>query len=111
MKQSWHLNPSEETGTGCPVTSKYGWTPPNKHGGMGREQHPNLPDEGSGQFHHEQVGGVGTEMGGVVYQGQFQYKIKLKYITMFELVKNCVAITFSKNNYVINLGAQQIYCV
>ena len=24
MKQSEHLNPSEETGTGCPVTSKYG---------------------------------------------------------------------------------------
>ena len=29
MKQSGHLNPSEETGTGCPVTSKYGRTPPN----------------------------------------------------------------------------------
>ena len=35
MKQSGHLNPSEETGTGFPVTSKYGRTPPNKHGGMG----------------------------------------------------------------------------
>ena len=35
MKQSGHLNPSEETETGCPVTSKYGRTPPNKHGGMG----------------------------------------------------------------------------
>ena len=32
MKQSGHLNPSEETGTGCPVTSKYGRTPSNKHG-------------------------------------------------------------------------------
>ena len=39
MKQSGHLNPCEETGTGCPVTSKYGMTPPNKHGGMGRQQH------------------------------------------------------------------------
>ena len=26
MKKSGHLNPSEETGTGCPVTSKYGST-------------------------------------------------------------------------------------
>ena len=33
MKQSGHLNPSQETGTGCPVTSKYG--------GVGRQQqHP-----------------------------------------------------------------------
>ena len=38
MKQSGHLNPSEETGTGCPVTSKYGRTPPNKHGGVDRRQ-------------------------------------------------------------------------
>ena len=38
MKQSGHLNPSEETGTGCPVTSKYGKTPPNKHGGVSRQQ-------------------------------------------------------------------------
>ena len=38
MKQSGHLNPSEETRTGCRVTSKYGRTPPNKHGGVGREQ-------------------------------------------------------------------------
>ena len=38
MKQSGHLNPSEETGTGCPVTSKYGRTLPNKHGGMGGQQ-------------------------------------------------------------------------
>ena len=32
MKQSGHLNPSEETGTRCPVTSKYGRIPPNMHG-------------------------------------------------------------------------------
>ena len=38
MKQYGHLNPSEETGTGCPITSKYGRTPPNKHGGVGRQQ-------------------------------------------------------------------------
>ena len=38
MKQSRHLNPSEETGTRCPVISKYGSTPPNKHGGVGRQQ-------------------------------------------------------------------------
>ena len=38
MKQSTHLNPSEETGTGCPVTSKYGRTPPYKHGCVGRQQ-------------------------------------------------------------------------
>ena len=42
MKQSGHVNPSEETGTGCPVTSKYGKTPPNKHGGMGRQQQQQL---------------------------------------------------------------------
>ena len=39
MKQSGYLNPSEETGTGCPVTSKYGRTPPSMHGGVGRQQH------------------------------------------------------------------------
>ena len=38
MKQYGHLNPSDETRTGCPVTSKYGRTPPNKHGGVGRPQ-------------------------------------------------------------------------
>ena len=38
MKQSGHLNPSEETGTGFPVTSKYGRTPPNQHGDVGRQQ-------------------------------------------------------------------------
>ena len=38
MKQSGHLNPSEETETGSPVTSKYGRIPPNKHGGVGRQQ-------------------------------------------------------------------------
>ena len=38
MKQSGHINPIEETGTGCPVTSKYGRTPPNKHGCLGRQQ-------------------------------------------------------------------------
>ena len=38
MKQSGHLNTSEESGTGCPVTSKYGRTPPSKHGGVGRQQ-------------------------------------------------------------------------
>ena len=41
MKQSGHLNPSEETGTGFPITSKCGRTPPNKHGGVGRQQHNN----------------------------------------------------------------------
>ena len=39
MKQSGRLNPSEETKTGCPVTSKYGWTLPNKHGSVGRQHH------------------------------------------------------------------------
>ena len=38
MKQSGDINPSEETGTGCPVTSKYGRTYPNKHGCVGRQQ-------------------------------------------------------------------------
>ena len=38
MQQSGHLNPSEETGTGCPITSEYGRTTPNKHGGVGRQQ-------------------------------------------------------------------------
>ena len=41
MKQSGHLNPSEETGTGCPITSKHGRTPPSKHGGVGRQQQLN----------------------------------------------------------------------
>ena len=40
MKQSGHLNPSKETGTGYPVTSKYR-TPPNKHGGVVRQQQYN----------------------------------------------------------------------
>ena len=38
MKQSGHLNPSELIGTGCPVTTKYGRTPPYKHGGVDRQQ-------------------------------------------------------------------------
>ena len=38
MKRSGHLNPSEETGTRCPVTSKFGRTPPNKYGSVGRQQ-------------------------------------------------------------------------
>ena len=38
MKQSVHLNPSEEAGIGFPVTLKYGRTLPNKHGGVGRQQ-------------------------------------------------------------------------
>ena len=38
MKQSRYLNPSEETRTGCHVTSKYGRTPPNKHEGVGLQQ-------------------------------------------------------------------------
>ena len=38
MKQSEHFNPSEETGTGCSVTTQYGRTPPNKHGCVGRQQ-------------------------------------------------------------------------
>ena len=42
MKQSGYLNPSEETGTGCPVTSKYGRTP-NKHGDVGRQQQHYVP--------------------------------------------------------------------
>ena len=41
MKQSGHLKSSEETRTGCPVTSKYRRTPPNKHGGVGKQQHNN----------------------------------------------------------------------
>ena len=51
-----HLNPSEETGTGCPVTSKHGRTPPNKHGrtppnkhgGVGRQQQHRAVDGGCG---------------------------------------------------------------
>ena len=31
-------NLSEGTGTGCPVTSKYGRTPPKKYGGVVRQQ-------------------------------------------------------------------------
>ena len=39
MKQSGHSNPNEETGTECPVTSRYGRTLPSKHRGVGRQQH------------------------------------------------------------------------
>ena len=39
MKQSGNLNPNKETGTGCPATSKFGRTPPDKHDGVGRQQH------------------------------------------------------------------------
>ena len=45
MKQSRHLNPNEETVTGCPITSKYGRTPPNKHGGVARQQQQHNKDE------------------------------------------------------------------
>ena len=50
MKQSGHLNPSEETGTGCPLTSKYGRTPPDKHGGVSRQQHGGLNEIGLCDF-------------------------------------------------------------
>ena len=52
MKQSGHSNPSEETGTGCPVTSKYGRTPPNKHGGVGRQNQPVCLEADVGPLHH-----------------------------------------------------------
>ena len=42
VNQTGHLNPSEETGTGCPVISKYGMTHSNKHGGVGRQQQQQL---------------------------------------------------------------------
>ena len=38
MNKSGHFNPSKETGTGYPVISKYGRTPPNKYGDEGRQQ-------------------------------------------------------------------------
>ena len=44
MTQSGHLNPSEEHGTGCTVISKYGRTPLNKHGGVGRQQQGSIND-------------------------------------------------------------------
>ena len=56
MKQSGHLNPSEKTGTGCPVTSNYGKTPPNKHGGEGPQQPNQNKDIAS--THHQRAGGV-----------------------------------------------------
>ena len=52
MKQSGHLNPSEETGTGCPVTSTYGRTPPNKHGGVARPQQQVGVGEGRRPSHY-----------------------------------------------------------
>ena len=42
MKQSGNLNPSEESGIGCPVTSKHRRTPPNKHRGVGRQEQPTI---------------------------------------------------------------------
>ena len=47
MIQYGHLNPSKETGTGCPIISKYGRTPENKHGGVGRQQQQHLKHIGS----------------------------------------------------------------
>ena len=44
MKQSGHLNSSEETGTGLSVTSKDGRTHPSKHGGVGRQQQQHNKD-------------------------------------------------------------------
>ena len=38
MKHSGHLKPSEETGSGCPVSSKFRRTPPKRPGGVGRQQ-------------------------------------------------------------------------
>ena len=42
MKQSRHLNPSEETGTGFLVTSKYVRTTTNMHGGVYRLEHNDI---------------------------------------------------------------------
>ena len=53
MKQSGQLNHSEETRTGCPVTSKYGRTPPNKHGGVGGQHHECM-DPGEHLKHYNQ---------------------------------------------------------
>ena len=69
MKQSGHLNPSEETGTGFPVTSKYGRTPPNKNGGVGiQQQRGRMRGEGKekerrerGQRERGRMKGVGNE--------------------------------------------------
>ena len=38
MRQSGYLNPSDETGTGCPATSMCGRTPPSKHGSVDQQQ-------------------------------------------------------------------------
>ena len=59
MKQSGHLNPSEETGS--PVTSKYGRTPPNKHGSVGRQQ------QHGGLLHKIKMLGIAGELGVRLY--------------------------------------------
>ena len=59
MKQSAHLNPSEETATGCPVTSNYENTPPNKHVGVGRQQ-------------QQRMGGANSRFLGLVSVGAAQ---------------------------------------
>ena len=44
MQLAKHLNPIQETRSGCPVTSKYGRTPPNKHGSVCRHQQAGRDD-------------------------------------------------------------------
>ena len=53
MKQSRHLNPSKEIGTGCLVTSKYGRTAPNKHVGVGRQQQFSIVREDASSNHDD----------------------------------------------------------
>ena len=61
MKQSGHLNPSEESRICCPVTSKYGRTPPNKHGGVGRQQQQ---QQQATRFHDEHLRSNEDQMAG-----------------------------------------------
>ena len=71
MKQSGHLNPSEETETGCLVTSKYGGTPPNKHGGTHPNKYGGTHPNKHGGTHPNKYGGTPpNKHGGVGRQPQ-----------------------------------------
>ena len=107
MKQSGHINPSEETGTGCPVTSKYGRTPPNKHGSVGRQQQQQQPTSCLVQT-------IGTHGGEVMCFGCVCFRGELGFMNcddrcMCVVNKQVELLEFVFDSVYVNLKYDEIY--
>ena len=97
MKQSGHLNPSEETGTGCPVTSKYGRIPPNKQGGVGRQQQQQTRDLSYIPRQYETENANVTVTNG----NEWNCSVQVVYIVIYVFVFFCyrVCVHYLKSQY------------